>query len=340
MGSADRAIENMMKKHKILIIGCGALGSRHLQAVASLAEVSQVHVVDCSPKAAETGKLRLEELSDLNKAIKFSWFNELNQDSANGDLCIIATQADVRCDIVKQVANKLGYKKFLIEKIVSQSVEDYQDLMTFCKVNGLLVWVNCKNRTYAIHEYIKSCLNVDEPLLFSVVGGNHGLANIGVHVVDLFVFFDESKQLKSFGAQIDPIVHSSKRGPQVCDLSGSICGYSDKGSKFMISFAGDNRSPDHTTIHTPSSRFIIDHFQKFAYESHLSSDWQWRNIAIDENWNVSHMSKAFVADILTKDNCQLPTLSQCFLSHQFILRELLPHFNRLLKKEDNYCPVT
>lgn len=329
-----------MRQYKVLIIGCGELGSRHLQAVASLKDVSEVHVVDSSSKAVEAGKLRLGELSDLNKAIKFNWFNELNEESANGDLCIIATQADVRCDILKQAAGKLGYKKFLIEKIVSQSVEDYQDLMTFCEMNDVLVWVNCKGRAYAIHKYIKSCLNADEPLLFSVIGGNHGLANIGVHVIDLFVFFDDSKRLKNFGMQIDPILHSSKRGPQVCDLSGSICGYSDKGSKFMLSFIGDNRSPDHTAIHTPSSRFIIDHFQKFAYESHLSLDWQWRNIAIDENWNVSHMSKAFVADILIKDKCELPTLSQCFLSHEFILKELLPHFNRLLKKEDKYCPVT
>ncbi|MFA7677419.1 MAG: Gfo/Idh/MocA family oxidoreductase [Candidatus Omnitrophota bacterium] len=325
---------------KILLVGCGQLGSRHLQAVASLKGVTEVHVVDPSPEAIELGKSRLSQVADLNKNIKFSWFEDLDKSSQAGDLCLIATQAKGRCQLIERVAKEFNYKKFLIEKIVSQSVEEYESLISFCKANDIAVWVNCKKRAHGIQKYIKSKLKSNEPIIFSSVGGNHGLANNGVHQIDLFVFYDGSSRLYSSGLKIDDKIHPSKRGKEIFDLSGSLYGYSDRGSKFMLSFSDSNPSPDLIVINAASSRFLIDHFQKFAYESYLDQDWQWSKILIDEEWRVSHMSKKFVSDILTTGNCQLPTLEDCYLSHEFILNNLLPHFNRLLKRDSKYCPVT
>ncbi|MCF7907789.1 MAG: Gfo/Idh/MocA family oxidoreductase [Candidatus Omnitrophica bacterium] len=325
---------------KILLVGCGQLGSRHLQAIASLKNVTEICVVDSSQESLDRSKARLGQIDDLNPEIDFQWFKEIDYSWTAGDLCIIATQAKGRCQLLKQVVQGLGYERFLIEKIVSQSVEEYEDLLSFCKEKNVSVWVNCKTRTYEIHKYIKSKLKSSEPIIFSAIGGNYGLANNGVHVVDLFVFYDQATKLYSCGSKVDEVLHPSKRGQDILDLSGSLFGYSDKASKFMLTFAADHMSPDHITINTPRCRFIVDHFQKFAYESYSDQDWTWNKIPIEEEWRVSHMSKKFVSDILTKDTCQLPTIFECFLAHEFILRGLLLHFNRLLKEENWSCPVT
>ena len=108
----------------------------------------------------------------------------------------------------------------------------------------------------------------------------------------------------------------------------------------VVSFSGHHKSHDHISIVSPSGRFIVDHFQKFAYESYPRTEWRWSKISIEENWMISNMSKAFVSDILDKGSCELPTLWQCFPSHKYILTELLPHFNCLLNVHNDYCPVT
>lgn len=330
-----------MKQYKILVVGCGQLGSRHLQAVASLENISEIHIVDPDNNSLELGKARLKEINDLNQNIKFSWFKELNKNSTNGDLCIVATQAKGRCSLVKEVSEMLHYRNFLIEKIVSQSVAEYEDLLSFCSKRDVLAWVNCKARAYTIHKYVKSKLKPSELITFSAVAGNHGLTNNGIHEVDLFVFHDGATQLKSTGSRIDPILHPSKRGQEIFDLSGSLRGNSEKGSRFVITFADDHDCFDHITINAPSSRFFIDHYRQFFLESYPESDWEWKRIELkEENWLVSHMTKKFAFDILNSGTCELPTLLDCFPAHQFILSELLPHFNQLLHKNYDYCPVT
>lgn len=325
---------------KILIVGCGQLGSRHLQAVASLENVSQIDVVDSNSSAIDIAKTRLTEVTEAKDNIQYQWFSDLSQSKGLGDLCVIATQSKVRPKLIKQVYQQLGYKKFFIEKIVCQSIKEYQELMLFCSKNKLLVWVNCKSRTYLIHKYIRARLNPNYPILFSKFGGNHGLANNGIHSADLFIFYDQSKSINGLHSRIDDILHPSKRGNDIYDLSGELFGYSQKGSRFILSFAGDYMGPDRITIDSSQSRFIVDHFLKFAYESYADNGWEWQKIIMDEEWRVSHMSKKFISDILLESKSDLPTLEECFGAHQFILGQLQPHFNRLLKTDNNYCPVT
>jgi predicted dehydrogenase len=329
-----------MKKYKVLLVGCGEIGSRHLQAAAALNNIEEIHIVDSKIESLNLGKLRLKEIADLNKQIKFSWSQKFEKVSKNGDICIVATQASGRCKLIKQIAEELGYKHFLIEKLVSQSIGEYEDLLLFSEQHQLSIWVNCKTRAYAIHKYIKSRLDPKEPLILSRIGGNHGLASNGIHSADLFTFYDAATKIKSVASRIDSILHPSKRGKDIFDLSGTLHGFTDKGSEFILSFAPGHQSPDHILIVSAHGRFILDQFQKFVYESYPESDWTWKQVSVDEKWEISQMSKAFVFDILTKGTCDLPTLKECFPAHEFILSQLLPHFNRLMGVNHDFCSVT
>ncbi len=48
--------------HLVLIVGCGELGSRHLQAIASSRLVQEIEVIDPRPEALELGKRRLQQI--------------------------------------------------------------------------------------------------------------------------------------------------------------------------------------------------------------------------------------------------------------------------------------
>jgi len=329
-----------MKKHKILLVGCGQLGSRHLQAIAALDHVMEVHVIDNNPASIETGKARLAQLADLNREIKFYWHDGFDRSLANGDLCLIATQARGRKDLLKRAAGEFGYRTFMIEKVVDQSVDDYLDLMEYSNRNELSVWVNCPVRTYAIHKYIKSRLKPGESVTFSDFGGNHGLGCNGVHPADLFLFYDGSAEIKISGSRVDPILHPSKRGKEIMDLSGSLYGYTEKGSDFILSFSSRHYDPEIFSITSDSCRYIVDHSMMLAHESLAESGWDWRRVPMEENIFVSHLSKRFVSDILLRGKCELPTLQEAFSAHKFILDQLLPHFNRLLGLKAKSCPIT
>lgn len=327
-------------KKKLLLVGCGQLGSRHLQAIASLESVSEIHIVDPSPLSLELGKKRIGEISDRNKNIQFFWYNEMNKAVQGGDLCILATQAKGRENLIKAAVDLLGYRRFLVEKIVTQSVAAYGDLLEFCKARSINIWVNCQTRTYNIHKRIKSLLDPTEPFFMADFGGNHGLACNGIHYADLFLFYDGGNEIIPVGSRIDPILHPSKRGKDVFDLSGTLMAKSKTGRDCVISYAPNHVAPDCVALSSSRYKFIVDHIGKTVFESSAENKWSWAQYPIDENLAISFLDKKIVSDILLTGTCELPGLSECLPSHKYILESLLPHFNNLLGVQNNSCPAT
>lgn len=323
---------------RILIVGCGQLGSRHLQAVASLPQVREIEVVDPRPEALQLGRERLAEVIDRNARITVRWLSALEDVSRGGDLCIVATQAQGRCQVVCQVAETRGHTSFLLEKLVAQSTGEYERLIESCRERGVSAWVNCKMRAYPFHQRAKQRLDPSEPLIFSVTGGNHGLANNGIHATDLFAFYDGASWIEPGGSAIDPMLHQTKRG--LFDLSGTLHGSTKKGSHFTLSFASDHQQSEQIVIMSRRYRCIVDHIQRWAVESDAESGWAWRPVPFEGNLLVSEMTKVFVMDILASGRCKLPTLEESLVAHRFILGALRPHFSRLLEREVEQCPVT
>ncbi len=319
----------------ILIVGCGQLGSRHLQAAASIEGIGRISVVDPHLEALALGQARLKEIT-ASSGVKVTWHTALEEVAQGVDLCILATQAPGRFALLQAIFSKTHCRQFLIEKIVAQSVGEYGQIMRLATAQQLAVWVNCKTRAYQVHRTIRS--RIQGPVVFSAVGGNHGLATNGIHNLDLFCFYDNSL-LGLDTCHIDLQLYATKRQGNF-DLSGTIAASTSKGSRFLLSFAGDHMAPELITITAATGRFMVDHTHKCAWESYPQSNWQWQPLAIDENWAVSHMSKVLISDILAKGKCLLPTLEDCYPAHQLILEALRPSFNALLKTQDLACPVT
>jgi len=326
--------------HRVLIVGCGQLGSRHLQAVAALSQVREIEVVDPRPEALALGRERLEDVPDRQPATRYRWCSSLEEATREGDLCILATQAQGRCQLLQDIAGQLGYRQFLLEKIVGQSIEELDQLLEFVQAREIAAWVNLKSRAYPIHQRIAQRLDVADPILFHAMGGNHGLANNGVHTADLFAFYDGATRIELVGSSIDPILHPSKRGSQVFDLSGTLQGVTDKGSHFVLSYARDHAQSEQIAITTRRYRWMVDHLQRWAVESHPETGGRWEPVPFEGNLAVSEMTKAFAADILRSGRCALPTLEESLVAHRFILGALQPAFSRLLEREVDLCPVT
>lgn len=325
---------------RVLLVGCGQLGSRHLQAVATLPQVREIEVIDPKPEAIALGRERLAEVADRQPSLSVRWLQSLEEARNGGELCIMATQAEGRGRLVQQVAAQLGYQRFLVEKIVTQSVREYQELQAFCAQTGVSVWVNCKQRAEPIHKWMKTQLTQeDKPLTVSSVGGNHGLATGGIHLADLFAFLDGSSQIFSAGSAIDPVLHPSKRGSHLFDLSGTLLGYSETGSRFVLSYL-PHGGAEHLSVVTPRQKWIVDRQSRWVFESRADTDWTWRPVPFTGNLLVSHMTRDLASNILASGRCELPSLDECFAAHRFILTELQPHFNKLLGRDSDRCPVT
>ena len=324
---------------RALLVGCGDLGSRHLQALASGPWFREIEVVDPRPEAWSRAQARLAETPG-GQVPEIRWLRSLDEASKGGDLCILATQADIRDSLFYDIATSKDYLSFLLEKMVTTSIREYEKMMSVTQDLGLSVWVNCKSRAHYSHKHVKKFLDSTGPICLQVFGGNQGLATNGVHVADLFCFYDETDQIHLDESRVDPVLHPSKRGEGLYDLSGSLCGSSDKGSRLAMTMAAHHAGPMLFIVKSKEYRAAIDDETKCIYESTAAGGWEWKRVPYDHNIFVSHLSGQFASDILSTGRCELPTLESCYPAHKFILGELLHHFNQLLGVESDRCPVT
>jgi hypothetical protein len=113
--------------NKLLIVGCGELGSRFLQAAVSINQFSIIEIVEPNILAVEIAKKRSEDVINNNLTCQINYFDNISAISGTGHLAIIATQADTRDKLFKDVV-RLGYKYIILEKIVTQSIDQYQNM--------------------------------------------------------------------------------------------------------------------------------------------------------------------------------------------------------------------
>lgn len=322
---------------KVLIVGCGELGSRFLQAVAQIPTVTELEIVEPSEQAQRTGEKRLAEVPRSPKLGRVQWLSGIDELRSAGDVAIIATHADGRPALFKRVL-ELGYKRVLTEKVVTQSVREYRAMLADANAHGASVWVNCKIRTHPVWQHIKRHVGAGEPVDFSTVGGNHGLCTNGVHATDLFVFLSDSPVLRDRASTFEPQLLKTKRGKY--DLAGALLADGSNGSRFSALYSDTSMAMPVDIVVTPRYRWVVDHITNNALEGSAETGWKLELREFEGDLRVSAMAVTFVTDILTSNTCQLPTLAECAVAHEFVLTTTLPAFNRLLGKNDDVCPIT
>lgn len=324
--------------NRVLLVGCGQLGSRHLQALVQLPQVQEIEIVDSRLEALAMGRERLNEVPQRCASQQLRWLQRLEEATRGGAVCIVATQARGRGALVRRIVKQAGYTTFLIEKVVGQSMAEIEEMQAFMEARGCAAWVNFKTRAYSVHQRIKARLPPEEPITVSFMGGNLGLANNGVHGADLFAFYDGATEISLAGSAIDPVLHPSKRGADLFDLSGILHGVTPKGSHVSLSYTRQNVQSEFVAVGGGRYRAVVDHFYRWAMESEEPGGWT--PVPFNDNILVSHMTKAFVADLLASGRCQLPTLAESMVAHRFILGALQPAFSELLERPLEACPVS
>ena len=99
----------LAKKHNV-IVGCGNIGSRHLQGIAKLPYDLTIEVVEKIKKAQEIAKSRLAEVNYDKNKLECFWYDDISQLKDKADLVIVSTQAPGKVNLICKLLD-LGYKR-------------------------------------------------------------------------------------------------------------------------------------------------------------------------------------------------------------------------------------
>lgn len=325
--------------NKILLIGAGNIGSRHLQGLRLVQTPLEIRVIDPSVEAqgrAEKLFHKVEAEHQFNGNLIFS--EKIPQDESF-DIAIVATSAAVRRNITEQLldGNEINY--LVLEKFLFQSINDFGVIESLLKEKQVSAFVNCPRRLFPFYRELRDQIKTEYgPIEFHFSGTDWGLACNSVHRVDLFAFLTSSVELDIDVSGLENTIVSSKREGYV-EFHGRIECAIPSGDKMMVTSFSEGNAPNLQIINTPSRRYIISEKQRFMFTADAQNNWEWSKQDFEMPFQ-SQLTNIFVAQLLDLGTCDLTPYSESSGHHVSVLRGFLNHMSRLKNEPVLVCPIT
>ena len=327
-----------MSLSHIVIVGAGQLGSRHLQALA-LSEVDiQISVVDpsCASLALAEARFDRMEVSHRVKGVEF--YTKLNQVLCNIDLCVIATNANHRLAVLKQLIASHQVRYILFEKVLFQSVAELNDGCALLRQHHISAWVNCPRRMFPTYQWLKQIFADQQNLVMEVKGNDWDLACNAVHFIDLWVYLGAACTYQLDLAELSREVLQSKR-PGYMEIQGQLSGQDNQGNCFNLACEVAGQAPN-VTVRFETDDFVVE-----------INETQGNGIILDKlsgqlqvlDYQVvyqSRLTQKVAASLLQHGQCGLTSFTDSMALHTPFLSQLSEFFSRYCDLKDGRCPIT
>jgi len=324
--------------YKIALIGAGQIGSRHLQALALTKIPISVEVVGRSSQSLVKAKERFEQIQGTGLVKNVKYFQAIKSLGNSIDIAIIATNSDVRRKVIEELIQYKRTRFLLLEKVVFQSIQDFQEIIELLKVNQVTAWVNCPRRMIAFYQEIKNHLGCEEKINCDVRGGNWGMGCNSIHFIDLFSFLSGQIDFRITSSSLDIEILSSKQ-EGFLEFTGSLHGISENGSKFSLISSKESNTPIVINVSANTSSYTIHQSDGKIMQAHKSKGWKDEEVQIQVPFQ-SQLTHLAVSKILETGQCDLTSLELSFLFHKPLLEVFTQHLERVMKRRYERCPIT
>jgi len=323
----------------VVIIGTGQLGSRHLQGLKRINREIDVTVVEPDPFAIETAKKRFDEMpyNPLVQTVKY--FTDISQLSGHINVAIIATNADIRRNIVEQTLKKTNVDNMILEKVAFQSIDDFESVINLLKRKNVKSWVNCTRRMYPIYKEIKKELEHESRIFFHVDGKNWGLACNSIHRIDLFAYLTGDASIELDGSEMDKEIYKSKRAGFV-EFGGYLTGKSSRGDSLsLVDYKGIRGLSSSFHIVCDNSEFLIHELDGIVMHARKENAWEMKKKSIKLPYQ-SELTHLAVQQILDEGTSDLTKIEESYMLHKPMLEAFNRHLEKVSKKHYKKCPIT
>jgi len=308
-----------------------------LQGLLRLEEPQRVYVLDSSSASLAVSK---ERASEIEHTAELFFLNTWEKLPLTFDLAIIATGANVRAAVTKRLLDGYKVNNLVLEKILFQDIESYQIIGNLIKETHTPTWVNHPRRMFKHYQHIKEFIALaNEPIIFTVAGGNWGLACNTLHFMDLCSFLSGRLVTAVCMESVDPVIIESKRVNNI-EFTGSVKGTLGNNSSFMITSFDGSISDVSILVASRSQRWLI-HEGKSPSVNYFSELTGFKQEVYEfKNEFQSTLTTRLAQDIFVTGLCSLPTYDEACASHVPFIKAAINKYNEIIGAKTLSCPIT
>lgn len=322
---------------KIAIIGAGQLGSRHLQGVAKSIIKIDIEVVEPFENSRKTAEERYYEIENRDNVESIKFLESIRQLSNTLDLVIIATGADVRFKVIKELLESKKVKNLVLEKILFQCIDEYSETEKLLAQENVKCWVNHPRRMFPSYKKLKDLLFGSQQISYNFQGGDWGLGCNALHFIDHLAYLVDSTDVQIDTQYLDNKIYNSKRNGFI-EFNGLLNG--KIGNHTFSLYSNKAYSPSIFTI--VSDKLVANIDESIGRIDLKLKENSWKTEIIEEKivYYQSELSNKIVYDILVDQKILLPTYDESMKLHIPFINGLLEHMKKIDKKEYKICPIT
>jgi len=324
-------------KASIILLGAGQLGSRHLQALGLLEEPYSIFVVDPSDQNLNITRQRFLSVKDSDKH-NIYYTNDIKSVTATFiNIAIIATNANVRSLLIKELLNLTNISYLILEKVLFQRIKDYAEIGSLLKSLKIKTFVNCPRRMFDFYQNLKDSIAENNILQMEVIGNSWGLGCNAIHFIDLFNYLSDDLIINWENNLDDGFIDSKRNGYK--EFTGNIMGQTQKGNRLNLTcyrFGSQNTS---IRISTSHRRYIISEGLGEAWEVEINGKCKYEKRMFETPYQ-SQLTHRVIKDLLNNKTCELTPYSLSTSMHIPLIRVLLDHYNRNNNCISDICPIT
>ncbi|OGN02451.1 MAG: hypothetical protein A2655_01850 [Candidatus Yanofskybacteria bacterium RIFCSPHIGHO2_01_FULL_43_42] len=322
---------------KVIIIGAGNIGSRHLQALRAVKISLEIIVVDPAQNSLNLSKERYQTMPRGKHEHKISFFTEIPDNLKSVDLGIIATCSDTRAEITRKLLAKTKVRHLVLEKLLFNKKKDYKSIGLLLKKNKVKTWVNCPMRMMPLYKNIQPELKKTKIAYYATWAG-FGLITSAIHYLDHMVFMTGSDDFTVNTDGIDSKPIPSKR-KGFLELSGTLQILFKNGSVGNLACFINANLPILIQFHCEKLRCIARETEAKAWISRAGEDWKWKEIDAQIPFQ-SQLTTGLAEDILSRGECGLVGYEQSAKTHLQLLEPVFNFLNKNSSKKYDYYPFT
>jgi hypothetical protein len=324
--------------YRLALIGAGRLGSRHLQALAKSEHPFAIDVVDTSEESLRSAKERFLEITGNFDGKKIEYHESLANIHSELDLCIIATTSDMRARVTRELLRSKSVRNIIFEKVLFQSLSEYEEIAGLLKDLKINAWVNCTRRIYPFYKDLKSRFSPEDRMFLVASGGEWGLACNSIHLIDFMAFLSENLDYTLRTDALDHQVRESKRKGFI-ELTGTLRGYFSNGNELILHSSAGSNAPLLISIYRSDAEIIVDEEKGIARMSLESNGWNWEDIEFSVPYQ-SDLTHKVVEEIIKEGICGLTPFEESVKLHKPLLKALLEHLSSIRGEVIDVCPIT
>jgi len=325
---------------KIILIGAGNIGSRHMQSLGKYQKILNIDVVDPDETSLNIARERFHEIKGNEKHV-IRFMTNLDNLQDMYDVAILATNSKVRYALIEELSKRnTNIKYYILEKVLFQTEEEYYAAQKIFEKQRAKAWVNCALRSYEGYQWLKERLADVNEFTVNVTGAAWGLGCNAIHYLDVICYLaggDGTLQLN--GDYLDPEVTEAKRVGYM-EFTGIITGSKGKCRFFSIHASKEGDVPLLICIDAGHVQYcIFNEAQKVIVYEKGEKGWTFMEKDFEIPWQSDRTSIG-IESLLTTGTCRLPTYDESAEIHVQMIRIFIAHLRKNGKEDVKLCPIT